>query len=60
MGLAPQCVEVSPFFLMTDKGQGVLMPDGSAWHDGRDIIGGCVLNGSPLGPVHSTNNSQRE
>jgi len=36
------------------------MPDGSAEHEGRDTTGGCVLNGSPLGQLHSTNNDQGE
>jgi len=36
------------------------MLDGSAWHDGRDTIGGCVLNGSPLRQVHSARNNERE
>jgi hypothetical protein len=46
-----------PFFVGF-QGQGAPMPDGSAEHDGRDTTGGCVLNGSPMGRLYSTNHNQ--
>jgi hypothetical protein len=28
--------------------------------DGREITGGCVLSGSPIGQVHNTNSDRRK